>query len=87
MSKRKHHTLVSKPLAQRTFDKIDSLIADGSLEAKKAYRNTKSSHHKKYEKHVTMAKIDGFWNPDGKRKAKGSSVKSERTNKVLRARG
>src|SRR5690606_25681166 len=74
MSKRKHHTLNSTPLTQRTFDKVSSLIADGSPEAKKAYRNTKASHHKRYEKKVSMSKIVGFWNPKGKRQARGSGV-------------
>lgn len=86
MSKRKHHTLVSKPLASRTFDKVDALLKDGSLEAKKQYRNLKSSHHKKFNKPVTMAKLVGFWNPDGKRQARGSSIKCERINRVARSR-
>lgn len=86
MSKRKHHTLKSTPLAQRTFDKVASLIADGSLEAKKAYRNTKASHHKRYEKKVTMSKVAGFWNPEGKRQARGSGVKCETINRVHRAK-
>lgn len=86
MSKRKHHTLVSTPLAQRTFDLVDALLEDGSLEAKKQYRNLKASHHKKYNKPVTMAKIAGFWNPEGKRQARGSSVKCERINRVAKVR-
>ena len=86
MSKRKHHTLVSKPLAARTFDKIDALLADGSLDAKRQYRNTKATHHKKFDKHISMRKVDGFWNPDGKRQAKGSSGKCELINRVTRAR-
>lgn len=87
MSKRKHHTLVSRPLASRTFDKIEALLADGSLDAKRAYRNTKSTHHKKYIKPVTMRQVDGFWNPEGKRQAKGSSGKCEAINRVIKARG
>lgn len=86
MSKRKHHTLVSKPLAARTFDKIDALLADGSLDAKRQYRNTKATHHKKFDKHISMRKVDGFWNPEGKRQAKGSSGKCELINRVARTR-
>lgn len=86
MSKRKHHTLISKPVAARTFDKIEALLKDGSLDAKKQYRNTKATHHKKYVKPVTMRQVDGFWNPDGKRAAKGSSGKCELINRVARAR-
>ena len=87
MSKRKHHTLTSKPLAARTFDQVDALLADGSLEAKKQYRNLKASHKKKFVKPVTMSKIVGFWNPDGKRQARGSGVKCATINKVLKAKG
>lgn len=87
MSKRKHHTLVSEPLAARTFNKVEALLQDGSLDAKRQYRNTKSSHHKKFNKVVTMAKVAGFWNPDGKRQARGSGVKCANINRVLRAKG
>lgn len=86
MSKRKHHTLVSKPLAGRTVELAQALLAEGSVEARKQYRNLKANHGRKYNKPISMAKLDGFWNPDGKRQAKGSSAKSERTNKVLKDR-
>jgi hypothetical protein len=86
MSKRKHHTLVSKPLASRTFELVDALLADGSVEARKQYRNLKASHQKKYIKPVTMAKVAGFWNPEGKRQARGSGLKCDTINKVLRCK-
>ena len=86
MSKRKHHSMISTPLAQRTFDKVESLLNDGSLEAKKQYRNLKASHHKKFNKVVTMAKVAGFWNPEGKRQARGSSAKCEKINRVHKVR-
>lgn len=87
MSKRKHHTLNSTPLAQRTFDKIDALIEDGSPEAKKAYRNTKASHGKKFTKVPSKRQMGDFWNPEGKRVAKGSGVKCANINRVHKARG
>lgn len=87
MSKRKHHTLISKPVAARTFDKIEALLKDGSLDAKKQYRNTKATHHKKYVKPVSMRQVEGFWNPEGKRQARGSGAKCDTTNKVLKHKG
>jgi hypothetical protein len=82
MSKRKHHTLVSKPLASRTFQLVDALLLDGSLDAKRQYRNLKASHKKKVKQVVSMGKVAGFWNPDGKRQARGSGVKCATINKV-----
>lgn len=87
MSKRKHHTLISKPAAGRTFDKIAALIEDGSLDAKRQHRNIKANHGKKFDKPVSMSKLVGFWNPDGKRQARGSGAKCDTTNKVLKNKG
>lgn len=81
----KQHTLISKPLASRTFVKAASLIKDGSLDAKREQRNLKANHHKKYTPVISLRKLDGFWNPEGKRKAKGSGVKCDTINRVMRA--
>ncbi|MNN74240.1 hypothetical protein D3C81_1904160 [compost metagenome] len=62
------------------------MIEDGRPEAKKAYRNTKASTGKKFKKVVSMRKVDGFWNPTGKRQAKGSGVKCANINRVHKAR-
>lgn len=86
MSKRKHHTLVSVPLAQRTFDKAKALEGDASPEARKAYKNLKASHHKKINARYTKAKLGDLWNPDGKRKAKGNNVKATKISRALKAR-
>lgn len=89
MSKRKHHTLVSKPLAARVFDKAAALINEleykPSPEARTALKNLKASHHKKYEKRYTKAKMGDFWNKDGKRLAKGTGVKATRISRSLAA--
>ena len=82
----KQHTLISKPLAGRTFKKALDLIKDGSLDAKREQRNLKANHHKKYKPVISLRKLDGFWNPDGKRQAKGSGVKCEQINRVHRAK-
>lgn len=81
----KQHTLISKPLASRTFVKAASLIKDGSLDAKREQRNLKATHHKKRKDVVSMRKVAGFWNPEGKRQAKGTNVKCDNINRVLRA--
>lgn len=86
MSKRKHHTLISVPLAQRTFDKAKALESDSSPEARKAYKNLKASHHKKFTKVPSQRKMGDFWNPKGKRLAKGSGVKATKINRALKAK-
>lgn len=89
MSKRKHHTLVSKPLAARTFDKAAALIkeldSNPTPEARSALKNIKASHHKKYEKRYTKAKMGDFWNPNGKPIVKGTGVKATKISRSLAA--
>lgn len=86
MSKRKHHTLVSTPKAARTFELASALLDDGSLEAKAKYRKLRAGTGKAYNKPVTMRQVDGYWNPEGKRQARGSSGKAERISRALGAK-
>lgn len=62
--------------------KIDALASENTPEARQAQRSMNDT-----QVPGGRSSLGAAWNPNGKRPAKGSSVKCNRINKTLRTKG